>query len=1699
MEITTVKEKLKHIQTQGKEAELFPFLQKLFVSKGYNNVEITHGKDEYGKDIVFKEHDEKLKKDRWFAVVVKNKNAEMRDFEEGGEISRQINLSFQYPFKDSNGNDNSISQTIVVINGNVGTQSKEIISKILKPQYQNNVDIWNCQKLEEEIEKEMKDFFLNGKSVNKENTTTPKSKSQKTVRVEKCIANDVFFKRLCEYHKNNTIRPMIDEEGFGETKQFTTTLDIAGEPISFEEALSLLNPKGVNTLLIYGKGGAGKTFMLLNQVLLYNEPDKARHLVYLPLNELTLPQQKTNTDYLTITDYLNDTVFRKLDWEKHYSNPDNELLFFFDGFNEVPVERRPLYAKEIKKLSTDLNCRVVVASRFEDTLAEQLYFGIEASIRDLTIKDIEDYLKYCEYHGNFPLEAHLSELLKNPLLLTLFGNTTKYQRKKIRYFKKQTLCRWFDSPTSDSQILWNYLNCEIMKVESTEKELIFKNWLSIRFIWSKIAFFMQQKNYFNCSREELYEQIEIAIDWIKKNAATHKELQLAAKLSFMDFGFEDFEKFLNDLNPKDFFQHLSQNHALFGGSQGKYKFFHQSIRDCLAAVHLLNVAPTKENKFPEEWSEQNFSKNIYMLRHLSELAKTLDKEETLTEALNILRTLDIPKNNQILNNLLLIFRQPPLRNGDFSTFDFSGLDLRYCELTEFTLSKNGFGAKFTNAKIGEDTFQRASHNTAITSIAVSSDGTKVLSCGKDKVLLWNFSDRTVEKELYRFSEGLGEYEDTHNQVAFSQDNNCLLFTDGIRLFEIDTKTGYLAEYDGSMFPIFSISAKQDTDGIEYYFACDKSYNVCRWQKGQVDSLKVIPKYDDQFVSLRKTDSSLLLLIDCFGSFYFTNKEQEIVWDLVSKSQGVFALNERGTIFASALKEEKKLVILDLSREKFQNIKLDFDILKIIFSTSCNYLIAIGIDNVNTKDAYIKMLVFQRDENETFGYKEKPITETSLDNKTQIQTALLLENLVFYGLNTGKINVDTFHKDDEMYLCYTWLDNHSPFIEDITISHQNSKCIVAYEDGYLREWDFLNGAMLYKFEKKHIAPTKAVTVAHEKDLIVSGDANGKIMLWDSDNRLFIREIGDFSKIVQNSWDINAQSVRDIVFTHDDAHIIASSDSGIIAVWNISKESNENEKISFWIDEHKSIVNCLLYYRVGNEDRLVSGDRNGCLIFWKIDFQNKNFEILGEKKLNAHGNHRIRSLALSPDKIRLVSYGEDDKIKEWSAETGDYIREFNLNYDRKNSINSDSISFSSDGTKLYLTGRTDTTVPVIELVLDTGTTKILYDMQQGPTRNDGVIVVHKDNILSGGLSGCVYSCSDKGTVLHQMRAYSSISEKLKFIRGLDEAYFEPKELRTQFVGDSPIKGKLEEWLRDGIIVNFIELVRCIGIEEGLEKKDFKKYSKLRQSSTQQLRDTAVEVFGENSPLFAVNNVYECLHIITKSFLACTHGNDGVPLEGESDLFEAMITYSYDECPHDEQIVLFLIELLLAAIIPTDSTSGYESNLDRLFDKLEEKETSRTLQLYKRYKKEYGHNNKDINDIVNSLFIRLEPLFKRDDEGKINIIPTGKIHQLAVTLVCNRPESINCPIEFDEFDKAQVIFLELVFHYMNNIADSERTFDKLLNVLDSDVNESMKIFEQIIDVEQYSTHARDIAKFLTVDSNAKKLADVNQKLSDWWRGCG
>lgn len=163
--LSDVKDKLRLIQTNEKEPYLFPYLQQLFIKMGYKNVTITHGANEYGRDLVFTEYDDKLGVLKLTSVVVKNKDAEMKDFEAAGEIQRQIDLCFKYPYINDNGGEIFSNSVLVIVNGSITNNAKQILNKLFQPAQYVNIQNWNYQKLAEEFLNRIPSIFLSNLSV----------------------------------------------------------------------------------------------------------------------------------------------------------------------------------------------------------------------------------------------------------------------------------------------------------------------------------------------------------------------------------------------------------------------------------------------------------------------------------------------------------------------------------------------------------------------------------------------------------------------------------------------------------------------------------------------------------------------------------------------------------------------------------------------------------------------------------------------------------------------------------------------------------------------------------------------------------------------------------------------------------------------------------------------------------------------------------------------------------------------------------------------------------------------------------------------------------------------------------------------------------------------------------------------------------------------------------------------------------------------------------------------------------------------------------------------------------------------------------------------------------------------------------------------------------------------------------------------
>jgi WD40 repeat protein len=1496
---------------------------------------------------------------------------------------------------------------------------------------------------------------------------------------------EIFLSHLSEYHKNNTIRPKLDAEIAlkDESHKFVTMLDINGESLTFNSAISCLNLEQGNVLLIYGQGGAGKTFMLLNQVQnemnLLNSSQR-KHFVYVPLNELNL------NDDLPISRYLNKYVFQELNWASYYARGGEEILFFLDGFNEIPPQNRKHIAIEILNYSNLLNCKIVVASRFEDTLAEQLGFGIEASIMDLTQPIIESYLDNCGYKGAFPLNPRLVELLRNPLLLTLYASTTKFLSVNPKYIKARQFCQWVENDNNlcDSTILWNYLNCDVMK--STTDELRILNWICVRFFWSRIAFFMQSKkeNTFACSEDEISEQIRLTISWLKANKNKHREILRASTFVRKKWLYDNLSNFIDSLSEDDIYRHLLLNQVLMGGTSNKMKFFHQSLRDCLAAVHLLNASPNEEEPFPNEWLTSSLTKNVYMLHHLSELSMAIYNNTLLDDAINTLRGREITSKNQTLNNILLVFKQPSQLFGDFSSFDFSHLDLRNSILTEYTLSNDeGKGANFTGAIIGEKTFQKAAHTKPIDSVAMSSNGRKVLTCGKDKVLLWDFPTRSVEREIYVYTERLGEYDkNAINQVAFSQTSNSILFTDGNILFEVNLDTNKKIEYIGATSVIRSLLTFVDQTGNERYYACDSKANVLCWNKGSQSVREIIENNDEGIYQVTGFDNYTIVLQN-YISLSIINENIETVRKTLGNIEytGLHSLGDTSKKLI-VLKNERDFSIYNFDDNAVQSLSVDYTIYKIIPSFDGNYLIIVGIkENAKVFSVYIR-----DNSKKEILFTEVPfVVEGYIEKQAQILSFDVYENRFYYGLSNGKIYIGYFYKNDEATYIGTYLDNHAPYVESLAVKKDNI-CFVAYEDGCLREWNYITGGLLHKYddENGHISTVCAVSIANNKDLIASGDSDGRILLWDSVYKTLIREIGNCSSFQSDALKLSglSNSITSISFTHDDLYLIVSTFSGFISVWSISSQEGEISTEPFIkVNNHNTAVKQVLYYRIDNKNYVVSGDRYGKIIFWELAIDTGQLNVIKSVD-DAHGNNRVRSFSLAPNSQNFVSYGEDEALLIWSTKTCEIIRRIVVDDEGIFGFNADSCCYSSDGKKIYLTGRKlGISVPVVELDIGSDERNVLFSMQDIVSRNGGVIKVNENSIISGNLCGNIYSYFNE-KVVHRMKAYEEVSKKLKHVKGLKEAKFEKEELRKQFIIESPITGQFEIWVRSNIIPNLIGLI------DWSSTPDNSLYNSWMKRILAENQNSSESIFGSDSLYVKLENTNDRVHILSSAFIVCTIGDDNVSAEAERSLLEACMVYLYYEAPPFEQNVLLLLELFDAEISEDNSSEELiETDLGRLFNMLKDKNPNHhALSLYENYINTFGRNN----SVVRSLLLRFAPLFSWNGQEEFTRISNNNINKLAISLVCNQPQGSCCPAAFTDIDVNRVAFLELVFHYMNSCNDKLRNKKEISRILEMDTSTSIKIFEDIIDKNTVGNY-KQLRLFLADNNNANAMKDANIEL--------
>jgi WD40 repeat protein len=277
-----------------------------------------------------------------------------------------------------------------------------------------------------------------------------------------------------------------------------------------------------------------------------------------------------------------------------------------------------------------------------------------------------------------------------------------------------------------------------------------------------------------------------------------------------------------------------------------------------------------------------------------------------------------------------------------------------------------------------------------------------------------------------------------------------------------------------------------------------------------------------------------------------------------------------------------------------------------------------------------------------------------------------------------------------------------YISAVTFSPDGSRLITGGDDNTLKLWDAASGQLIRTFEG-HAASVSAAAFSPPGTQIVSGSDDKTLKLWDAAKGELIRTF-----VGHSHW------VRPVLFSPDGARLLSGSVDKTVRLWDAESgqsvrtfegHTSHLQSVAFSPDGTRFLSsgadNTLRLWDVasgelirtlrGHSDRVVSatfspdGTR---LVSGSWDKTIKVWDASEGKSIRTFEGHSgwVQSVTFSPDGTRLLSGGSDNTVKLWDAASGQLLRTL-TGHSRPVA----SVAFSPDGTRL-VSGSWDKTIKV-----------------------------------------------------------------------------------------------------------------------------------------------------------------------------------------------------------------------------------------------------------------------------------------------------------------------------------------------------------------------------------------------------------------------
>lgn len=358
------KEQRKEVLASIPEVELHRHLKELFLRMEPDYlVEITHGTDEYGKDLVI------VKKDKFgtntIGVVVKRGDVKGTTLGEVDDIKAKVKKVFSAKEERTLREISSqveqatakpaevksvylplpISELFVVLAGDISSNARERLGKEVKEKFK----VLDINWLVDNFTDFYPQVFYEGRIIDFVEQTVQLLEAKHSLLKRSKNLSDYFVEPMV-VHSNSMLK--FDNKNFD--------LKSDDKPIQFSELKSVLRSNA--HILLIGDPGSGKSGALAKLAIdmLKNVASKV-HTGSRPKKKIDIPILVSSADILTrkSMDELSAAYFGSDEIKNRFTVSS----LFVDGLDEVPAERRKEVIEQSQIFARQFQCSLVITSR----------------------------------------------------------------------------------------------------------------------------------------------------------------------------------------------------------------------------------------------------------------------------------------------------------------------------------------------------------------------------------------------------------------------------------------------------------------------------------------------------------------------------------------------------------------------------------------------------------------------------------------------------------------------------------------------------------------------------------------------------------------------------------------------------------------------------------------------------------------------------------------------------------------------------------------------------------------------------------------------------------------------------------------------------------------------------------------------------------------------------------------------------------------------------------------------------------------------------------------------------------------------------------------------------------------------------------------------------------------------------------------